>query len=94
MKKKFNSKLDKEEQELLGSFESGEWKRVKNLKGEMSLAKRAAANFSKKDARINIRLSSSDLIRLKRIAANESLPYQTLISSVLHKYSAGHLHGL
>lgn len=92
MKKKFNDKLDKEEQELLNSFEKGEWKRSKNFKKDIMLAKEAARNYLRKDSRINIRLSSSDLLRLKRIAANEGLPYQTLVSSILHKYVAGHLH--
>lgn len=40
----------------------------------------------RKDARINIRLSNADLEMLKRRAAEEGLPYQSLIASVLHKY--------
>ena len=83
--------LDSEELELLDAFKKNKLKRVKNFKVEMSIAKRAATRFLTKDSRINIRLSSSDIARLKRIAANEGLPYQTLISSVLHKYAAGHL---
>ena len=47
-------------------------------------------SYLQKDARINIRISSSDLKRIKQKAAYEGLPYQTLIASVLHKYSAGH----
>jgi len=45
----------------------------------------------RKDVRINIRLSSNDILNIKQIAAYEGLPYQTLIASVLHKYAAGHL---
>jgi predicted DNA binding CopG/RHH family protein len=70
MKKKSNHTLDKKEQKLLDSFEKGKWKQAKNFKKEMEMAKQAASNFLKKDSRINIRLSSSDLLRLKRIAAN------------------------
>jgi predicted DNA binding CopG/RHH family protein len=33
----------------------------------------------------------ADLDMLKRRAAEEGLPYQTLISSVLHKYVSGRL---
>lgn len=83
--------LTPEEQELLSSFEKGEWESVDNLEEEMASAKKAASHYLKKDARINIRLSSNDLDRLKSIAAKEGLPYQTLISSVLHKYAAGYL---
>lgn len=83
--------LEKEEQKLLESFERGEWKSVKNLKKEMATAKRVAANSLKKNARINIRLSESDLLKIKQKAAFEGIPYQTLIASILHKYAAGHI---
>ena len=86
-------KLDKEEQDLLESVESGEWRSVKNIKATQSKAKVMAQNTLKKDQRINIRMPSSDLDRLKQLAAYEGLPYQTLISSILHKYAAGHLRG-
>ena len=83
--------LDEEEQELSDSVDRGEWKSVENLEEEKAIARQAAAHYFRKDARINIRISSSDLNRLKQIAAFEGMPYQTLIASVLHKYSAGHL---
>jgi len=91
MMKNENIKLDKEEKALLESVESGEWKSVKNLKKEKQVAKKIAGDTLKKDARINIRVPQIDLNRIKRIAAHEGLPYQTLISSVLHKYATGHL---
>ena len=83
--------LDEEEQEILEAFEHGKLKSVDNLEEEMAFAKKAAANYFRKEARINIRLSHSDLNLLKRKAAYEGLPYQTLIASILHKYAAGHL---
>jgi predicted DNA binding CopG/RHH family protein len=84
-------KLDQEEQDLSDSFDRGEWKSVKNLKKEITKAKVAASNYLRKNARINIRIPTSDLERLKQLAAYEGLPYQTLIASVLHKYAAGHM---
>jgi len=48
----------------------------------------------KKDKRINIRISSRDLESLQRRALEEGIPYQTLVSSVLHKYVSGGLHDL
>ena len=45
----------------------------------------------KKDARISIRLSSKDLRGLQKQALAEGIPYQTLISSILHKYVEGRL---
>lgn len=46
---------------------------------------------SRKTKNINIRISEFDLSQLKQKAADEGVPYQTLISSVLHKYLAGRL---
>lgn len=83
--------LDLEETELLASVERGEWQSVPNLKEEMEFAKNAAANSLRKGARINIRISGIDLEHIKRKAAYEGMPYQTLIASILHKYAAGHL---
>jgi predicted DNA binding CopG/RHH family protein len=87
----FDQNLDSEEKDLLESFERGEWKSVPNLEGAKAFAREAAANYFRKDARINIRISRSDLNRIKQMAAYEGLPYQTLIASLLHKYAAGHL---
>ena len=82
--------LNQEEKDLLHSFEQNEWKSVKNFGNQRKTAQQAAAKYLQKDARINIRISSSDLDRIKQKAAFEGLPYQTLITSILHKYSAGH----
>ncbi|MFA6408818.1 MAG: CopG family antitoxin [Gammaproteobacteria bacterium] len=86
----YDVKLDQEEQDLLESLDKGEWKSVKNLKKEMVLAKKIAANTLRKDARITLRVSGSDLARLKQKAAYKGLPYQTFIASVLHEYASGH----
>lgn len=90
-KKTDSNHLDHEEEELLSSFENDEWKSVKNLKKEKLNARKTASRTLRKDVRINIRLTSSDVSSIKQIAAYEGLPYQTLISSILHKYAAGHL---
>ena len=51
----------------------------------------AADNYIKKDKRISIRVYGADLERIKRIALQEGLPYQTLITSILHKFATGML---
>lgn len=83
--------LDREEKMLLGAFEKGELKSVRNIKAEKQTAKNAAERFTRKDARINIRLSSYDVDRIKMIAAEEGLSYQTLIASILHKFAASRM---
>lgn len=86
-----NYNLDNEEQELLESIESGEWESVKNLDNEIKAHQEIAKNTLKKDKRINIRLSAHDLEALKTNAVELGLPYQTLVSSILHQYATGRL---
>lgn len=86
MRKKF--KLDEEEAELLASVEAGEWRTVPNFEQEKKKYQEIAAATFKKDRRVNIRISSKDLIGLQKRALEEGIPYQTLISSILHKYLA------
>jgi predicted DNA binding CopG/RHH family protein len=85
-----NKKLNPEEQELLKAFEAGEFKSVLKDERRTQLAKFAEETI-KKDKRINIRISSRDLEALQRRALEEGLPYQSLVSSVLHKYVSGGL---
>ncbi len=81
--------LDKYEKELLDSFERNEWKSVPNLSKKKAELKEYARDTIRKNKRVNIRISERDLNELQRIAIREGLPYQTLISSILHKYVNG-----
>jgi predicted DNA binding CopG/RHH family protein len=80
---------DAEEEKLITAYERGEFKPVKDQKQARRTAVQAAKHYMRKDARINIRLSSGDLELLKQRALEEGLPYQSLIASVLHKYVSG-----
>ena len=82
------SKLESDEQELLNSYENDEFVSVGNSV-DMTQYKLAATNTFKKNKRVNIRISQLDLEKLKERALIEGLPYQTLMSSVLHKYVTG-----
>lgn len=86
---KFN--LDKEEKELLESIERDEWKSISNLQEEIERSKKIARATIVKDQRMNIRISKKDLDALKIRAIEEGMPYQTLVSSILHKYLSGKL---
>ena len=87
--KKYN--LDSEERELLNSIEAGEWASVDNVQEEILNHQEMAKNTLKKDKRVNLRMSSKDLEAIKTYAVEEGLPYQTLMSSVLHKFITGRL---
>jgi len=79
--------LDKSEKKLLKEFEAGNFRVVKNAKKEVVRYRQYAKNTLNKTRNINIRLSEGDLQKIKALAVKRGLPYQTLISSLLHQYS-------
>lgn len=85
------AKKNKNETDVLNALEKGQLKSSKNAKQEIALAQKAAGAYIKKDSRINIRLSGADLNLLRRKAVQEGIPYQTLISSIIHKFVTGTL---
>ncbi|MBI5656679.1 MAG: hypothetical protein HZC44_07620 [Geobacter sp.] len=91
MKSKIEAADKNYEEDILSSFERGEWQSVPNLKDEIDRYAANAAAALSKDKRINIRVSSRDLEDIQMRAAEEGMPYQTLIASVLHKFVSGRL---
>lgn len=89
MKNEKDLKLGKEEREILNSYEKGEWESTPNIEEEIAFYTEVAKNTFKKDKRINIRVSNRDLLEIKKKAVVEGIPYQTLVSSILHKYVNG-----
>lgn len=85
------NRLDAEEKEILEAFDTGKLKKSKNKTKQMEQHKVSAEATFKKDARINIRISSRDLRSLQARALRDGMPYQTLVSSILHKYIEGQL---
>ena len=81
-------KLDQEEQELLESFNKGEWISTND---DLDKYKEAAKQTFAKTHRINFRVSEKDFRGIQIKARKEGMPYQTLISSVIHKYLSGQL---
>ena len=77
---------DKEEKDLMESIESEGWVSVDNLAAEIEKARTVAKATVIKSERMNIRISPNDLRRLKIKAMEEGMPYQTLVSSIIHKY--------
>jgi len=78
-------KLSQEEKDILDSYENNEWISVKNEESMTKYQAIAQATL-KKDEQISIRISAHDLKLLQEKALIEGIPYQTLISSILHKY--------
>lgn len=84
-------KLDKEERKILDAIENGEWELVRPKKTEFQRYAQIAKNTLRKDQRMNIRISKADLNRVKTKAAEEGIPYQTLVASIIHKFVSGNL---
>ena len=84
-------KMDIEEKLLQRSIEADEWTSVKDLKEYKKHLREVAARTMLKDQRMNIRIAKRDLDGLKAKALEEGIPYQTLASSILHKYVMGKL---
>jgi predicted DNA binding CopG/RHH family protein len=82
-------KLTREEKDLLESVEGGEWRRIPDFEKEAERYQESAQATLRKDKRVNIRMTERDLVRIQKKAIEEGLPYQTLISSILHKYING-----
>ncbi len=81
--------LDKEEKDLIESYKEGEWKAAKRKNKKVYV--KAAKNSISKNKRINIRLTTKDYLNIQVKALEEGIPYQTLISSIIHKYNKGEL---
>jgi predicted DNA binding CopG/RHH family protein len=91
MKNKKFEPLDIEEKELIESIDQDEWSPVADSARFKSQAREFADATMRKDKRMNIRISERDLRNLKIKAMEEGLPYQTLVSMIIHKYLAGKL---
>lgn len=83
--------LDREEREILQAYQEDRLERVALTAEEIATYRAAARAVSRKEKRVNIRLSARDLEDLQIRAMEEGLPYQTLMASVLHKYATGQL---
>ena len=76
---------------MLESIEKDEWKFISDLQEEIRGSIEYANATVTKDRRMNIRISTKDLDELKLKAVEEGMPYQTLVSSIIHKYLSGKL---
>jgi len=77
------------EERISEDYEKGRFKSVAPSKAELKSFRAAARATFIKDRRVNVRLSSPDLMDIQTRAAEEGVPYQTLIASVLHKFVTG-----
>ncbi len=91
LKKRAFQPIDDEEKELMTSIEADECQSMQEVTAEKKKAMDAARRTIRKDKRINLRLSEKDYRQIQIRAVEEGMPYQTLISSIVHKYLNGTL---
>ncbi len=84
-------KLSKEEKEIEALYDRGALELRKPGKALLKQLKTATENTFKKDKRINIRLSDHDMVGIQRVAASKGVPYQSLISGLIHQFIEGDL---
>lgn len=84
-------KLSREEKKLLDSLEKDEWVSVPNLEEEKKRYRAIAKQTLNKTKRVNLRLNEYDFNKAHVKALEEGIPYQTLLSSIIHKYVTGRL---
>lgn len=83
--------LEKDEKELLESLEKDEWTSVKELREKKKEFIRAARSTTAKTKRVTLRMTEQDYELIHVRALQDGIPYQTLISSVVHRYLHGKL---
>ena len=84
--------IDNEEKELMDSLDEFDVRKIKNDKANIEALKKSAKTFvKKKETKMNIRISSLELEKIKEQAELQGLKYQTFIKSILHKYITGQL---
>lgn len=83
--------LDEYEKNILKDYESGKFVRVPNFKKEKKRYEEYAQATLDKSKNVNLRISEKDLLKIKARAAEKGIPYQTLLTSLIHQYSSGQI---
>ena len=83
--------MNKEEKTISDAYDRGELKLENPSNNLLAILAEAGENTFKKDRRINIRLSSHDLLGIQRKAVQKGIPYQAFISGLIHQYVEGEL---
>ncbi len=82
------NQLDREEREILESYERGEWKPIEDLEAEMERYREYARATLEQDCSVSVPISSNDLDAIQKLAVEEGVPFQSLISTIVHNYLA------
>ena len=84
-------KFNKEEKDILAAYDKGKMKTSTPSKKDKGRIKTMAKNTFRKDRRVTIRLYDHDLKGIQKKAMEKGMPYQTMISAMIHQYVEGDL---
>ena len=84
-------KYDKEEESILDAYDKGKLSLSAPSKRELDAIKATARKSMVKNKRITIRLYEHDYQGIQKKAMEMGIPYQTLISGIIHRYIEGDL---
>ena len=85
------NQLDRQEKEILTSYELGEWKSVEQLESEMERYREYARATLEQDRSVDVPISSSDLEAIQKLAIEEGMPFRALMSTIVHNYLAARM---
>ena len=83
--------LEADEQEILNSYDQGEWQSVKTLREDLRQYQAYAAATLAQSRQVSIALSDEDLKAIQRQALETGVPYQKLIADIVHQFATGRL---
>ncbi len=84
-------KLDREEREIVSSYERDEWRSLDNSPEQLERYREYATASLEAEGLVSINLPAQDLKVIRRKAAEVGVPYQTLIADIVHQYASGRL---
>jgi len=84
-------KYDREEKSIIDAYKKGEMVLSTPSEKEIEAIKATARNTLVKDKRITIRLYDHDYQGIQKKALEMGIPYQALISGIIHRYIEGDL---
>lgn len=83
--------LDKNEEQTLKDYGRGKFKSLRAAKAASAQYRLWAQKALDKNRNVNIRIAESDLLKIKSLAVEKGIPYQTLLTSLIHQYSKGEI---
>ncbi len=86
-----NAQFDQEEKDILESYERGEWTSIDDTGVEKNMLGETAKNTLHLNKKVDIQLSQKDFDQIQIKAAQQGIPYETLLSSIIHRYVSGDL---